>query len=704
MFRRTLRRHRTPTALALAFALAAFLPALVPAPAAAKKPAAPPFFYSDRPTASSYRASAEAELKQSQAALDRLLAVKGKHTIANTLVPYNDLMAHAENVAYAANLMESVHPDSLFRAEAENQTRVSAKFLDDVSLNRGVYDALRAVDVSKADQPTRYFVERTLQDFRRSGVDKDDATRKQIADLLQQLTEIGQAFEKNIRGDSRSILLDSTADLAGLPEDFIQSHKPGPDGKIKITIEYPDLFPVIRYAKSSEVRRRLMTEDQNRGYPANMAVLDSLISKRYQLARLLGYPNWAEYITENKMIENATNASNFIQRLNDLTMKRASEEYASYLKRKQEDDPSATAVNRWEISYYGRLIRKRDYDFDPQALRPYFAFDNVEKGVLSVTSKMFGVTYKKVNVPVWDPSVEAYEVYDGSKLLGRFFFDLHPRPGKYNHAAKFGIRQGAAGIQVPEAALVCNFAGGKPGDPGLMELSDVETFFHEFGHLLHGIFGGQGRWEPVSGTATERDFVEAPSQLLEEWPQDVKVLQTFAKHYQTGQPIPADLVEKMRRADSFGRAMSYATQTFFSAISLNLYNRPASEVNTDAIVAAAEPRYTPVPSMPGTHMQCSFGHLDGYSAVYYTYEWSLVIAKDLFSKFDKSNLLDTAIAKRYRDEVLRPGGSRPARESVHAFLGRDYDFKAFDQWLAEGGTAQPSPAPSATAGPESGGH
>ncbi|MGE5179132.1 MAG: M3 family metallopeptidase [Bacteroidota bacterium] len=704
MLRSTLRRRPTRAALVRAFALAALLPALAPAPAAARKSAAPPFFYSDRPTAASYKASAEAELKQAQTALDRLLAVKGKHTIANTLAPYNELMAHAENVAYAANLMESVHPDSLFRAEAENQTRVSAKFLDDVSLNRGVYDALRAVDVSKADKPTRYFVERTLQDFRRSGVDKDEATRKQITDLLQQLTEIGQAFEKNIRDDSRSILLDSTADLAGLPEDFIQSHKPGPDGKIKITIEYPDLFPVIRYAKSSEVRRRLMLEDQNRGYPANMAVLDSLISKRYQLARLLGYPNWAEYITENKMIENATNASNFIQRLNDLTMKRASEEYASYLRRKQEDDPSATAVNRWEVSYYGRLIRKRDYDFDPQALRPYFAFANVEKGVLDVTSKMFGVTYKKVNVPVWDPSVEAYEVYEGSKLLGRFFFDLHPRPGKYNHAAKFGIRQGVAGIQVPEAALVCNFAGGKPDDPGLMEMSDVETFFHEFGHLLHGIFGGQGQWEPVSGTATERDFVEAPSQLLEEWPHDVKVLQTFAKHYQTGAPIPADLVEKMRRADSFGRAMSYATQTFFSAISLNLYNRPASEVNTDAIVAAAEPRYTPVPSMPGTHMQCSFGHLDGYSAVYYTYEWSLVIAKDLFSKFDKSNLLDTAIAKRYRDEVLRPGGSRPARESVKAFLGRDYDFKAFDQWLAEGGAAPPAPAPSATAGPESGAH
>jgi thimet oligopeptidase len=208
----------------------------------------------------------------------------------------------------------------------------------------------------------------------------------------------------------------------------------------------------------------------------------------------------------------------------------------------------------------------------------------------------------------------------------------------------------------------------------------------------------------VAGTSTERDFVEAPSQLLEEWTWDTKVLPTFAKHYQTGEPIPTAMVEKMRRADAFGRAMSYATQTFYSAVSLNIYNRPAPEVNTNDVVAAAEPRYTPVPSMPGTHMQCSFGHLDGYSAVYYTYEWSLVIAKDMFSHFNRADLLDPAIAKRYRDEVLRPGGSRPARESVRSFLGRDYDFKAFDEWLAAGRTsAVPAPAaPAASAAPTGG--
>jgi len=681
-----LRSRMAPAARATAFALTAAMllaPSFAARSAAADKTQAPPaFFFAQNPDVAAYKSSAEAELAQAKAALETMLAVKGTRTIENTLVPYNLVTAHADNVAYQASLMESSHPDSTFRTEAEHQTQISTKFLDDLSLNREVFDAIRAVDVSKADGPTRYFVERTIKEFRRSGVDKDEATRKEIAGILEELTKISQEFDKNIRNDSRSIVLDSAADLDGLPEDFIKSHPAGADGKIRISIEYPDFYPVIRYAKNGEVRRRLMLESQNRGYPVNMPVLDSLIAKRYRLAQLLGYPNYAEFITENKMIGNATNAGDFITRLNDLTLKRAKEELAVYLKRKQEDDPSATQINRWEVSYYGRLIRKRDYDFDPEAVRPYFAFKQVKQGVLDVTAKMFGVSYKRVDTPVWHPSVEAYEVYDGKKLLGRFFFDLHPRPGKFNHAARFGIRQGSAGLQLPESALLCNFPGDRPGDPGLMEQSDVETFFHEFGHMIHTTFGGQGRWEQVNGTSTERDFVEAPSQLLEEWCWDTKVLQSFAKHHETGQPIPAEMVEKMRRADTFGRALGTATQVFYAAVSLNVYNRPSTEVNHDKIVSDLEPRYSAVPPMEGTHMQCSFGHLDGYSAVYYTYQWSLVIAKDMFSRFDKADLMDTKVARKYRDLVLAPGGSRPARESVKAFLGRDYDFKAYDEWLA----------------------
>ncbi len=653
-----------------------------PRPARRSRPAVAPPFFAGRPSAGTFRAQSEMELTQAQGAIDRMLAVRGPRTLQNTVLVFNEAMTHGENVAYQAHLLEAVHPDSAFRFQAESISQAANKFLDDLSLNREVYDALVSVDISKTDAATQYFMMRTLRDFRRAGVDKDEPTRRGIAAIYAELVKAGQDFDRNIRTDSRKIQV-SAADLDGMPEDFLKAHQPGSDGKVTLSIETPDYAPIIRYAKRGDVRERLMHETMNRAYPANIAVLDSLLAKRYRVARILGYDTWADYILEDKMIGTTKNASDFIARLNDTTLKRAQEEYAAYLKRKQEDDPSARMVNRWEVSYYGRLIRKRDFDFDPQEVRPYFPFDEVKQGVLDVTSKMFGITYKRIaNAPVWDASVEAYEVYEGPKLIGRFYFDLHPRPGKYNHAAKFTIRQGVKGLQLPEHALVCNFPGGKPGDPGLMEHTDVQTFFHEFGHLLHAIFGGQGQWEPVAGTATERDFVEAPSQMLEEWVWDPRVLQTFAKHYKTGQPIPAELVEKMRRADAFGRALSTATQAFYSAVSLHIYDKPPDQVVTDRVVADLEPRFSPVPPMPDSHMQTSFGHLDGYSAYYYTYMWSLVISKDMFSAFDKSNLLDPVIATRYRDIVLAPGGTRPARDMVHDFLGRDYDFRQFDAWLA----------------------
>ncbi len=681
----------------------ALVPAIImalsaPVSARAGTPVAPPF-WTGRPDSAGFRALAEGELKTANEALDRMLHAKGPRTIENTFAPYNEALLHADNAANAAGLIESVHPDSTVRTVAEEETRASSKFLSDLGLNRAVYDALSSLNVKGADADTRYAVQRTLRDFRLSGVDKDAATRKKIAALREELVAIGQDFDKNIRNDSRAITVDSAADLGGLPEDYIKSHPPGADGKIKISIEYPDFFPVMSYAKNSDVRKRLLHEFLNRAYPANIPVLDRMIAKRYELARLLGFKTWAEYATRDKMIESDKNVSSFVERLRGLTLKRAQDEYGTYLKRKREDDPAATTVDQWDRRYYGELIRKRDYNFDAQQARPYFPFEEVKEGVLSTTAKMFGVTYKRIaNADVWDPSVEAYEVWEDGRMIGRFYLDLHPRPGKYNHAANFGIRNGVDGIQIPEAALVCNFAGGKPGDPGLMEHGDVVTFFHEFGHLLHSVFGGHQRWENISGISTEWDFVEAPSQMLEEWCWNPGVLQTFAKN-QSGEPIPAEMVERMRRADWFGRATSIAYQNLYSAISLNYYNRPSKDVNTDAILRSLEPKYTPYPPMPDTHFQTAFGHLDGYSAIYYTYMWSLVISKDMFSKFDKSNLLDPVIARRYRDTVLAAGGSAPAAKLVHNFLGRDYDYRAFDEWLAGEQPANARGAGSGASGP-----
>jgi thimet oligopeptidase len=327
-------------------------------------------------------------------------------------------------------------------------------------------------------------------------------------------------------------------------------------------------------------------------------------------------------------------------------------------------------------------VRRSDYDFDAQAMRPYFPYARVQQGVLDVSSKLFGVTIRKVeNAPVWDKSVDCYEMLEDGKLVGRFYLDMHPRKDKYNHAAQFDVRTGVKGRQIPEAALICNFPGGEPGEPGLMEYSDVRTFFHEFGHLLHTLFAGRHEWVGIGGIRTEHDFVEAPSQMLEEWTQDPAVLATFAKHHETGQPIPAELVNRMVRANEFGKGLGVRRQMVYARTSLSIYDREPSRVNTDEIVKEWVAKYQKFPYVPDTHFQTAFGHLDGYSAVYYTYMWSLVIAKDMFSKFDPANLLDPVTARHYRDAVLAPGGSAPAAKLVEDFLGRPFSFEAYRAWL-----------------------
>ncbi|HKR00940.1 MAG TPA: M3 family metallopeptidase [Pyrinomonadaceae bacterium] len=667
----------------LALALTGLAATSISAARKAKADDAP--FWTGKPDAAAFTRIQDERLTKAQQVLDQLLAVKGKRTIANTLKPYDEVLIYLDAAGSQAGLIQEVHPDEAVRNAAEKESQKVQAFFTDLSLNRAVYDALSSMDLQGADTETRFYVEKTLRDFRLAGVDKDEATRKRIKALRDELVLIGQEFARNIRDDKRTVIAESAAELEGLPADYIARHKPGPDGKITLTIDYPDSLPVFSYARNEALRKRMYMAYNNRAFPMNMAVLDRMVAKRAELASLLGFSNWADYITADKMVGSGKNAAAFIDRIVEASGPRAASEYQTLLKRKQQDVPGAKGINAWESNYYSELVRKASYDFDSQSVRPYFPYDRVRQGVLDVTSKLFGVTFRQIkDAPVWDPSVESFEMMENGKLVGRFYLDMHPRKGKYNHAAEFSVRAGVAGRQIPEAVLVCNFPGGEANDPGLMEHDDVQTFFHEFGHLLHELFAGRHNWVGLAGTRTEQDFVEAPSQMLEEWTWDAPTLQTFARHYQTNEPIPAALVKQMKRASEFGKGLTVRRQMVYAKLSLSIYDRKPSEVNTDAMIKGLTEQYQPYPFVEDTHWQASFGHLDGYSAVYYTYMWSLVIAKDMFSQFDRGNLLAPGVAKRYRDAVLAPGGSRPATKLVETFLNRPFNFKAWQEWLNEG--------------------
>ena len=295
---------------------------------------------------------------------------------------------------------------------------------------------------------------------------------------------------------------------------------------------------------------------------------------------------------------------------------------------------------------------------------------------------MYGVTFQQSDRPVWDDSVEAYDVYEGDQLIARFYLDMHPREGKYGHAASFGMINGIEGLQLPAATLVCNFPEPSPSNPGLMEHSDVETFFHEFGHLLHQLLAGRHHYNRLSGINCEWDFVEAPSQLFEDWAWDYDVLKRFAVNQQ-GEVIPQDLVERMKKSDEVGKGVLNMRQISYAALSFNYHIVDPSNIDLLKLQNDIFAKYSPFVPYDGDYTFASFGHLNGYSSMYYTYMWSLAIAKDMAAPFHANGLMNVETAHAYRDKVLSAGGSRDAADSVKDFLGRPYNLDAFKKWLAE---------------------
>lgn len=604
----------------------------------------------------------------------------GQVATEEILDEFNQLEIALDRVASSASLYRNVHPNPIVREAADLcQQNVYALF-SRIGLSRPLYDQLVKIDVENLSPIDQRYLEKMLENFELAGVSQDEATRQRIETLNEEIVRIGQAFNRNIREDVRRLEV-APERLAGLPQDYIDAHAPNDEGMVVITTNYPDYLPVMQYAEDDELRLELYKVFRQRGYPANKEVLENLLAKRHELANLIGFENYAQYVTSDKMIGSAGNAADFIERVNEIAKPRAAEDYQVLLERLRQDDQDATEVGDWQKTYLEELIKNEVYQLDSQEIRQYFSYEKVRDGIFGLVETMFAVEIAPWETDTWHPSVETWQIMDGGELIGQFYLDMHPRDGKYNHAAQFGVREGVQGLQTPIAALVCNFPGGD-GSAGLMEHSQVETFLHEFGHLLHTIFGGHQPRLSLSGVNTERDFVEAPSQMLEEWVWDSDTLKTFAEDG-SGDVIPDELIEKMRAARDFGRGLWTRHQMFYAALSLNYYNRPPTEVDLDQMMQDLQAVYSPFPYVPETHFYTSFGHLDGYSAIYYTYMWSLVIATDMFSEFEREGLRNPEVAQRYRDNVLAPGGSKDAAELVADFLGRPYSFEAFENLLNE---------------------
>ena len=630
----------------------------------------------------------DAALSEAKSIMAKLKSADEAQSDARVLALYNELFLALDKEGSLSSLVFNTHPDESLRDAARLCQQEISSFLTHLGLDGDLYKSLSGVDTSKLDVQAKRFVDHLLRDFRRSGVDKDEQTRKRLFELDQELVRLGQEFQKNVRTDVRSIEIDDVAELKGLPEDFIKSHPPNEDGKIVITTDYPDFFPFQTYAPNSMLRAELYRRFMQRGYPANKEVLKQVLKLRSEKAQLLGFSTWADYNAQDKMVGNAQVVDDFIRDLVGMVRERSDSDIAELLKRKQKDDPQAKEIQVWDRFYYAGKVREEDYGFDARTVRPYFAYHRVKKGILDLYSELFGVSFRQLSdEPVWHESVEAWELSQDGEVLGVFYLDMHPRAGKYKHAAMFSVQTGLSGEGVsraPMASLVCNFPDPADGDGhALMEHNQVVTFFHEFGHLVHQMLARGSTWATLAGINVEWDFVEAPSQLLEEWAYDPQVLQRFAHHYETNEPIPVDLVKKLKKAKDFGKGMHVMRQIFYTAYSFYLHHRDPDGIDLEKFSDEIYRDFSPYPSVEGGHIYANFGHLMGYSSMYYTYQWSLVIAKDLFTRFEAEGLLNPEVAKAYRDAILVPGGSKDARQLVEDFLGRSYNLEAYGAWLKE---------------------
>ncbi|HET6639480.1 MAG TPA: M3 family metallopeptidase, partial [Gemmatimonadota bacterium] len=473
----------------------------------------------------SFRHRLERHVAAAEDALAELRAVRGPRTVANTVVPYKNAEFHLNAAAWLAGLGLNAHPDADFRAYAQQwQRRIAARSAA-LDADRGLYDALAAVDLSHADAGIRYIVERDLDAYRRNGIDRSDAVRERVAALRAQITAVGTRFERNIFTDRDTLRFDPDS-LEGMPEDWLAAYPPDADGLVTLEITPANALPLRTFAESGSTREAAFRARLMAGYPANVPVLDSLRLLRHELATLLGYPSWAAYAAAPMMAGSPERIRQFLDEADEASDEATRREIAALLARRRVEQPWAEGIGFPSLMYWQNKVRQEDYAFDAQAMREYLPYDRVRDGVLASFERMFELEFRPApETPVWSPAVEPYEVWEDGALVGRFYLDMHPRDGKFGHNAQFDLRLG--GGTLPEAALICNFPGGTEGDPGLLQPVNMVTFFHEFGHLVHALLAGQSA---IMGEV-EWDFIEAPSQLVEEWEHDPAVLRSFARHY-----------------------------------------------------------------------------------------------------------------------------------------------------------------------------
>lgn len=632
-------------------------------------------------------ANVTAAITKADAAIAKLVAIPdGQRTFENTVLALDNINDDLNTETSLTIFLSNVSPDAAIRDGSRAAEDAINEWTIALGKNEKVYQAVKAFADRKPqlDNLKQRLLDFTLRDYRRSGMGLPPEKRARLTEIERQIGKNQIEFNQNIADDAAMVTF-SQKELEGVPESRVSGYKKSGDLYL-VRAGETDTFALLTYAKNPETRHKIQIAYNRRGGTKNVQLLEDTLKLRAEQASILGYASPAAYETEPRMAKTPQAVADFYAKLRPLARKKAEQDYAEFLALKKKDVKGATALDRWDVNYYRNRLKNTKYAVDGSKVAEYFPSEQVFAGLLKVSSTLYGIEFKDITAgatDLWHPDVKKVEVDDKAtgKKIGTMYFDLFPRPNKYTHAACWGLvgrRLLADGtVQLPVSALVCNFTPPSDGKPSLLPHDEVETLFHEFGHGLHNILS-EATIARFAGTSVERDFVEAPSQMFENWVWDPQVLALFAKHYKTGEALPEKLLKAMIAAKNVGSGYDTEGQEFLGIIDQKYHTVPGGVIDTTKAWLDDQGQVTLVPAIAETFPQASFGHLmGGYQAGYYGYLWSKVYAQDMFQRFEKNGLLNPEAGQYYRSRILARGGAMDAMDMVRDYLGREPNMDAF---------------------------
>jgi len=618
------------------------------------------------------------EPKQVDAACDqglasaaaRVQALEKRPVDAGWIAASDELNAAIEDVYSPVAFVSNVHPDKAIRDASQACELRWQGFLSSLGQNERLYQATR--QAKGRDAIDRQYLRLALESFDDAGMSLPAAQRPRAKELIDRINEMGLQFSRNIRDDNAQVPF-TEAELKGVPESVWKNAKRDDSGRYLLGLDNPSYVPVMQSADNGAARERMWRARMDQGGAANIALLDQIAQARREYAKLFGFDSYAEFMLRRRMVQSLKQANAFLADVKSSVIDSEKRELAELRAAKAAhlgQPLEATRVERWDVNFYNERVKRERYSVDQDAFRPYFPPQASLEFVMKLAEKLFGVRYARVDAKTWHPEVQAYAVSDlkTGKPLAALYVDLYPREGKYNHAAVWPLRGASTRTgRLPQSALVVNF------DRQGLTLDELETLLHEFGHAIHGNLSTT-RYTAQSGTSTVFDFAEAPSQMLEDWVYDKRVLTLMREVCASCKPVPDELLAQAVRARDYGKGIYWSRQHLQAAYDLALYSAQPQEPL--ALWASMEGG-TPLGHVAGSRFPAGFEHIaTHYGAGYYGYLWSLVVAMDLRTPF-AADKLDAVTGMRYRNTVLANGGQRPAQDLVRDFLGRDSNSKAF---------------------------